>query len=567
MSLDAPLLRALFDSLGAGMYAVDRAGAFLACNPMVERLLGYSESELLGRDAHSLIHSVRPDGSKNPPADCPLLQVLRDGRPAQRHEDIFVRKDGTLLPVSWVSAPMRSDDQITGAVCVFSDVTERRELEQQRAEQLARERAARAESERAYARLALLSEVSQALTATRDVREGLTRLARLVVPELADWCVVDLFTEPDRVERVVVAHRDPSRIAAGKFEGLLPPLERDSRSELTRVLLGEGAILVTEMKTRQAPEDALVRAQQELFAELHADTAMVVPLRTRRQVLGAMTLVRTDPRRPMTRQDVVVADELGRRAGLLVDNARLYSEQRLLVETLQRGLLTQPPQAGDLRIAVRYLPANEAAEIGGDWYDAFVLPEGALALAIGDVVGHDVEAAVSMAQLRSILRGVAYQTREPPAAVLTYVDRIIQGLHVTELATAIFGRLEELASGGYQLTWSNAGHPAPLLLSADGAAELLEEGTGLVLGVGTDAEREDAVRRLLPGSTVVLYTDGLVENRSDQIDTGLARLRQAAASLVARPLDEFCDELIQRLVGSGATDDVALLAVRLPVAE
>lgn len=518
MTVDAPLLRALFDCLGAGMYAVDSGGRILASNPMTERLLGFPEAELVGREAHQTLHPVRPDGSPYPAAECELLAVLRDGKPAEAERDVFRTKAGGALPVSWIAAPVRVDGAVTGAVCVFYDATER--LRAQR------------ESERAYARLTLLNEVSQALSSTLDLPEALRRLARVVVPELADWCAVDLRAEDGAVERLAVVSRDPA--------GTEPTEHRDA---LGRVLNGAGPVFRPEA----AP----------------GGTA-VVPLRARGGTLGAMTLVRLDPARALIGPDVLLAEELGRRAGLLIDNARLYAEQRRLVETFQRSLLTQPPPIGGLAIEVRYLPANEAAEVGGDWYDAFQLPDGLIAVAIGDVVGHDVDAAARMGQLRSILRAVAYQTGEPPAAVLGYVDRIVQGLDIADLATAVYGVLERAPDASYTFRWSSAGHPPPLLVAPGSAAELLPGGDGVLLGVWPDGERANTERRLPPRSVLVLYTDGLVENRHERLDTGLARLRLVATRLADRPLPEFCDELIERLVGGGTTDDVALIAIQVP---
>lgn len=571
MTVDAPLLRGLFDTLGAGMYALDGEGRFVATNPMMGRLLGYAEPDLLGRHAHATIHRHayepiqlrRPDGSADPTVECPLLGVLQDGRPAESNDDVFVRSDGSTLPVSWVSAPVLVAGKVGGAVCVFFDATERRRQRQERGEQVERERLARVESERAYARLTLLNEVSEAMTGVLEVPEALRRLARIVVPEFADWCVVDLRAEDGTVARVAVVHRDQGVVPAGRFEGSLGQLPSTERSLLSRVLSGAGPVYLTDID-QAGPMDTMTRVQQDMFTELGADSAIIVPLQARGGTLGALTLVRADPARALDRQDVLLAAELGRRAGLMVDNARLYSEQRRMVETLQRSLLTEPPQLADVSIEARYLPANDAAEVGGDWYDAFVLPDEALVLVIGDVVGHDVHAAARMAQLRSILRAVAYQMGEPPAAILRYVDRIVQGLDVAELATAIYALLEREPDGSYVLNWASAGHPDPLLAVAGEAAELLTGGEGLLLGVADDAERSSGYRRLPSGATVVLYTDGLVENRHERLDTGLARLRLAATSLADRPLPEFCDELIERLVGRGTTDDVALIAIRIP---
>jgi serine phosphatase RsbU (regulator of sigma subunit) len=217
---------------------------------------------------------------------------------------------------------------------------------------------------------------------------------------------------------------------------------------------------------------------------------------------------------------------------------------------------------------VRYEPAVEVAQVGGDWYDAFLQPSGATMLVIGDVVGHDTEAAAAMGQLRGMLRGIAYRDGVGPAAVLADLDAAIEGLATGTMATAAIARIEqtrgERAAGLTRIRWSNAGHPPPLLLHHDGRVEELA-GRRAELMLGVDhrtmrTEREVTVRR---GSTLLLYTDGLVEDRHLPLDEGMAKLRTALADLAAEPLETLCDGLLDRLRPQGLQDDVALVAVRL----
>ena len=166
------------------------------------------------------------------------------------------------------------------------------------------------------------------------------------------------------------------------------------------------------------------------------------------------------------------------RVALALDNSRLYEQQRRLAEELQRSMLTEPPQPDHAEIVVRYLPAVQAAEVGGDWYDAFLSPDGATTLVVGDVTGHDRIAAAVMGQLRNMLRGIVHALDAPPACTLTTLDRALRDLGMTTLVTALLARVEqraeEAAAGVRTLRWSNAGHLPPLLLRADGAAQLLE---------------------------------------------------------------------------------------------
>jgi serine phosphatase RsbU (regulator of sigma subunit) len=243
---------------------------------------------------------------------------------------------------------------------------------------------------------------------------------------------------------------------------------------------------------------------------------------------------------------------------------------RRLAEELQHALLTPPPEPDHLHVVVRYQAAATAAEVGGDWYDAFQQPDGATMLVIGDVVGHDSPAAARMGQLRGVLRTLAYDAdgtgHDTCAAVLSRVEHTARGLAVDTLATAVLARIERIpdvpVTGARVLRWSNAGHLPPLLLAPDGRSRLLSDPEpDLMLGVDPDTVRSESTVDLPVGHTLLLYTDGLVERRGASLDDGLRALQDALSDLGAAPLDELCDTLLRRTVG-GTEDDVALVAVR-----
>jgi serine phosphatase RsbU (regulator of sigma subunit) len=290
-------------------------------------------------------------------------------------------------------------------------------------------------------------------------------------------------------------------------------------------------------------------------------------MRGRGRILGLLTLYfRGGP--DVEQDDVAAAQEIADRAGLALDNARLYSAQQQLAEGLQRSLLTEPRQPDHGEIAVRYLPAAEAARVGGDWYDAFLQPGGATMLVIGDVVGHDTEAAAAMGQLRGLLRGIATYSDAGPVEVLRGLDSSMTTLQTKTLATAAVARFEqtlhERERGVTRMRWANAGHLPPLVVNPDGSvAELASWKGDLLLGVDPDVQRRESVVSLDRGATVLLYTDGLVERRDDDLDSGLVRLRDAVIDLADRPLEEMLDEVLERLVHGRPDDDVALVAVRL----
>lgn len=297
-----------------------------------------------------------------------------------------------------------------------------------------------------------------------------------------------------------------------------------------------------------------------------------LPLRAGGRLLGSWTVGWAGPR-SFEDDDVRVLEAYAAQCAQAVDRvARLEDERRRaratrsLAEALQRSLLTEPPQPDHLRIGVRYRPAAEEATIGGDWYDAFLTPDGTTTLVVGDVTGHDREAAAVMGQLRNLLRGAAHALAAPPAQVLAALDRALDGLGVATLATAVLARVEQspaqAVTGQRTLRWSNAGHPPPLLVRADGTAELLERPASLLLGVLPDVPRTDHTVALHPGDTVVLYTDGLVERRDATLDDGLDRLVGVASELAALPVEELCDALLARLTPDWA-DDVALVSLRV----
>jgi serine phosphatase RsbU (regulator of sigma subunit) len=236
------------------------------------------------------------------------------------------------------------------------------------------------------------------------------------------------------------------------------------------------------------------------------------------------------------------------------------AEEHRLKETLQRAVLpARLPEGPGFRLAARYLPADQPAMVGGDWYDAFQLPDGTVALAVGDVVGHDLEAAATMGQMRNALRAYAFAAG-PPAGVLGHLNRLADGLADGGLATAAFGVLDV---AGRTFHWAGAGHPPPLVIGP-GGPRFLSPPPGMMLGADPAASYGDVVEPLRPGDLLVLYSDGLIERRHSDLDADLAALLAAAEDLPGSSPDEACSALVQRLVpAAGHEDDVCLLVVKL----
>jgi len=323
---------------------------------------------------------------------------------------------------------------------------------------------------------------------------------------------------------------------------------------------------------RSLPDPAV----REPLARFGLRSSLFVPLFAQGRTLGALGLFNGPSRGPHSPAEVDTAIEIGRRAGLALHHARLYGQQRALADALQRSMLTEPPRPEHCEIVVRYVPAAAGAEIGGDWYDAFVQPRGATVLAIGDVVGHDSRAAASMGQVRGLLRGIGYARGGSPAQVLSELDRAVQGLALDTMATALVARLESearrdderqgsrLREDQVLLRWASAGHLPPIVIAPDGSVSVLDGAPAdLLLGVDPETRRVDHATVLDRGSTVLLYTDGLVERRDRGIDAGTAELAGVLAGCADLSLEELCDRVLERMFLPDAEDDVALLAVRL----
>lgn len=385
--------------------------------------------------------------------------------------------------------------------------------------------------------LALLAQVSNALAGTLTTDAVTRRLPALLVPTLAHGCIVTVLDDHGHRVRGGAWHIDDQVRAR---------LEASLRKETAR--------------RRSAAVRSTVAAA--------AGGSVVVPISRGQRALGELILLYSDDRSP-SEEELASARDIADRAGLALDSARLYGQQRRLAQELQRSLLTDPPepQPEKLEIAVRYLPATEAAAVGGDWYDAFHQADGSTVLIIGDVVGHDIAAAATMGQLRGITRGIATCTDAGPAAVLSSLDRSMELLRVDTLATAAIASFTQSADDQEgrrtRMLWSSAGHPPPLLVSADGEVSILDRPAEIMLGVDAGASRTEAALDLHGTATVLLYTDGLVERRDADLDAGLERLRTSLAELAPLPLEELCDQLLERLVQGRPSDDVALVAVRL----
>jgi GAF domain-containing protein len=534
----------VLETMSAAFYSLDREWRFSYVNAEAERLLGRSREELLG----GLLWDLFPDAVGS------IFEAEYRGAVVSGEERVFEAYYPPPLD-GWYE--LRAWPGPDGLSVYFLEITERRAAEER--------------ARRTAERLALIAEVTAAFSTSLDgerrTPEALQVLARAVVPLLADWVIVSLVEEDGRLRDVASWHWDPElRPAAARYTELRLGA-MTSTAPIVAALDTGGVVVVDDLGAAVGrvlpPGEA-----RDLFRQLAPETGVALALVARGRTVGAMSIYRAADRPPADAEDVATIRELGDRTALALDNLRLYEQQRRMAEDLQRSLLTDPVQPERAQIAVRYSPAVRAAQVGGDWYDAFRQPDGATMLVIGDVVGHDTVAAAAMGQLRGLLRGIAFRSGAGPAEVLGDLDRAMQGLQVHTLATAAIARFEQSdddrARGLTRLRWSSAGHPPLMVRDPAGEVTVLGgERFDLLLGVDPLTRRREEDLLLTAGSTVLLYTDGLVEGRDVSLDDGVDLLRTLFADLGGRPLEEVCGGLLEQLRPGASDDDVALVAIRL----
>ena len=543
---DAMLARGL-ESMASAYFSLSEDWRFTYANSHAERILGLTREELIGHDLWELFPSaVGSDFEKN------YVEAMETGRHVAFDAYYPAPLDAWFEVRAWRNAD--------GLAVYFLDVTERHNAHRQ--------------AEEAARRAQLLSQITEELAGTLDSDEASRRLARLVVPTLADWCIVTLIDDDRQAGsrrglRNVVAHHVDPAMQATADEYAATRLEAMNDHSLVVRALQTGKTQFLSGNTVQSVQAMMEPGSvHSLIAQLAPSFAAVLPLPGRNGPVGLLTLANGEARGEFTNEDVVTAEHVSARAGLVMDNARLYRQQRQLAEGLQRSLLTPPAEPDHLQVVVRYTPASEAAQVGGDWYDAFMQPGGALMVVIGDVIGHDTQAASAMGQLRAMVRTIGAVGNDTPAEVLRKVDGAMETLQINTSATAFIGRIEqtddELQRGVTRFLWSNAGHPPPFVISSDGRTLPLQSiESDPLLGAVVDFKRNESEVAIDRDSLILLYTDGLVERRGQSIDEGLRLLQKQLQDLADRDLDDLCDELLLHMLPKEPEDDVALLAVRL----
>ena len=535
----APDLPVFLDAMPAAFCLLDADWRIRYLNTAAERLLGRSRWEAVGASLWATFPGIA--GSV---FETSYRAALSSGEPVSFEAAHPDPQQGWFEVRAWPGPD--------GLAVYLLDVTERR-----RAEDTAR---------LAVEHAALLAEVRAELSIAHDTESALARLAQLVVPTLTDGCIVTVVDREGRVRDIGSWHTDPVRRAliARYTQFRLDNLP--SASPVARAL-DAGTPVTESIDTVLGMMDP--GPARDLLVALDPSTAIVLPLTAEDRTVGVLTLYQ-DAGRIVRPEDLETARQVADHAARAIARVHRQRRQAELAEALQLSLLTDPPDLGDAAVAVRYVPAAEAAQVGGDWYDAFLQRDGSPVVVIGDVVGHDTVAAAAMGQLRSLLRGIAHVTGAGPAEILHGLDEAIAGLHTDTLATAIVARFERpvhQGQGWHRLRWANAGHCPPIVIAPDGAVQVLGGRSGdMLLGVDPETVRTEPVITVEPGTTLFLFTDGLVERRDRSIDDGVERLVALLGEHTGLSLDELCDAVLAGMLPETPEDDVALVAVRLSAA-
>ncbi len=415
-------------------------------------------------------------------------------------------------------------------------------------------------SKRAELRSALLSQASAVLASSLDYEQTLTNVAWLAVPDIADWCAVDVVDEHGDRQRVVTAHRDPAKLELARRLQALEPEEIDPERGLGAVLRTGKGRLVRTIEEGTLAAGARSAEHLELRRQLQARSGLVVPLHGANRVVGAMTLVSAESGRTFSEEDLSFAEQLAARAGVAVENARLYSERSRIASILQHSLLPEAlPRIEGWEVASLYRPASLAGEVevGGDFYDAFATEAGWLLL-IGDVTGKGVEAAAMTALVRHGARFVADYAPDP-AEILARLDWSLRQQRSLSLCTALC-----LLIDGERIAFASAGHPLPLLVTDDGVRPVGHAGS--MLGAFEDGDWPTHVVGLRPSEVLLLYTDGVTDTVGDAGRFGEQRLYRTMAEcgpLAPNELLDCLDKALSRFQVGSQADDTAALALRL----
>jgi PAS domain S-box-containing protein len=539
-----PEFAELLESLGESVTVRDHSGELLYANRAALRSLGFETLEDLrrhGLDAIMDEHVVHDEyGKLVSMADIPGVRLLRGEHPEPMLIHTVNQRTGEARWELLKTTALRDGDgQTIAAVTMIENVTAVKTAE-------------------VYTRV--LAESGRILASSLDYQQTLRNVAHVALPALADWCMVELIDADGRREQNVIAHRDPAQAELAVRMRNLEPAEIRPEQAVGRVLASGESVLVSDVTDEHLVRVSQSEEQLQILRALQIRSAIVVPMRVPSRTIGAMSFFTSQSRRRLSDEDVGLAEQLGRRAAVAVENSRLHTQLAEVARTLQHSLLpSELPEVPGWEIAALYRPAEveQPIEVGGDFYEVIETGGGCLAL-IGDVTGHGVAAAAVTSLMR---HGARFASRlEPdPVAILRRLDDELRRRKGSAMCTALCTALHDGS-----LIMCSAGHPPALIV--DRAGTVIEApAPGPLLGAFADGTWHQERIPVSSGELVLMYTDGVTETMGDTDRFGGGRLRRLLSDHAGASPEQLLaalDETLAEFRGGAPTDDVAALALR-----
>ena len=544
-------LNILTRGVSDGITIQDATGRLVYANDAAARSAGYaSAEEMLANPDEWLRRLEFQDTSGAPVAlsEFPGSRLLRGETPEPLLVKVVERATGAARWSSVTAEPYRgADGALQYVVDTVQDVTDRMVAE--------------GEARRYSENQAFLAQAAKELGGSLEFEATLQRAADLLVSRLADWCVVDLL-EPHGLRAAAVAHADPAKVRqARELRERFPPDPQSGAGPYAAIQSGQTQTyeVTDELLTQADADTELIAAMRSL--ELRS--AIFVPLRARGRILGAMTLLWAEHGGTRSVSDIALAEEFAAQAALAIDNARLFAERDEISRALQTALMPDSlPAVPGFDLAAEYWPAGGTMEVGGDFYDAFDRPGGSLGLVVGDVCGKGAEAAAVMGVARQTVRAAGVR-EDRPSAILEVLNEALLRDRTDLFCTACDVRLQPRGNVA-RIAVCLAGHFAPIVLRADGRTERIGE-AGSLLGVLPKVSLHDVQAELRPGDGLVLFTDGLVEDRGVSLEDELVDMLSGHAGRSASELVSLVrDWHVGRLSAAHGDDAVVLVARFVP---
>jgi PAS domain S-box-containing protein len=542
-------LEAILVNLAEAITLTDSEQRIIFANQAAAELLGaQTPADLLGVNTDALrsrFFLLDEQGRELPSEQLPRKLVFVDGRSEPLLVRNIERESGRERWLMAHSSPLSDPDtgQMLYSVNVYEDITEVKRVQV-------------AES--------FMAEASRVLASALEYQDALQRIARLAVPQIADWCAIDVLDENGVIRRVAVHHSDPQKLA------LAQELERDRMPTIddpggiAAVIRSGKPRLYTGITPAALAADGSERPHREVLQAIGAKAVIIVPLAAPTRTVGAITLVSSESLRRLSEADLSLAVRLGRRAGTTVESARLNTERKRIADTLQAALLPESlPEVPGVATRALYHAAGELNDVGGDFYDVCAYGPGRWLLTIGDVLGKGPRAAGVTALARHTVRAAAMLGQTPTGILQTLHGALRLQPAGADMCTACLVTIEPRPDFA-RLTVTLGGHPPPVLIGADGEAVQIGE-PGTLLGVLDEIKVSEVDAELHPGQTMLLYTDGVVEAgpSGDQLgEQGLLELCAEAPTLTIEGLLARIEETALERAGGQLRDDIAMLALR-----